>query len=565
MLHFKILNRNIIKLDRYDLNLEKEQLFSFFKKRSKKADFNKLVELEIWDGLDSFITKNGEISIELWKEIFNFSNKTNIEVDLKEIKTKINTNFNKEQYTSFVNKLFSGIKTDKGEVFYPRDYQFEGAYRALKYKFCCQELATSSGKTAIFYIYNSYLRYTNIINNNNKALLIVPNVSLVNQTKKAFEQYSNGLVKWKIQTLGGSNGKFDFDEFLESNMLITTYQSLINLIPICIDKKLTKLIKKRVKKEDKEKRAKEIFQLKQKLDQFKGFNISSYFKVVNVDEAHKSRGNSISDILKSCNNWEYKLGLSGTLKIDEQYSDFFKMQENIGPLVMTLGADFLIDNEYSPNIKIKPVFLEYPLEDKAVFEYLRIQNDKELRKKIKDQFDDPKEFGKYLLNIEKSIIFSSKTRITLISKLIQRFNKNTLVLFSDIKNEYGISISNEINTWSKNTFYIDGEVDTSSREEYKRIMEEEEGTVIVASYGTFATGIDLKNVHHIVFAESVKAEITIRQAIGRGMRYLKGKNEVVIWDIIDALDGYSVKHSEKRNEIYKQQKFTILSPKNVKI
>lgn len=83
--------------------------------------------------------------------------------------------------------------------------------------------------------------------------------------------------------------------------------------------------------------------------------------------------------------------------------------------------------------------------------------------------------------------------------------------------------------------------------------------------GTFATGIDLKNVHHIVFVESTKAEITIRQAVGRGMRFLIGKNVVVIWDIIDDLKGYSMKHSDVRLDIYKSQEFEILGSKRVKL
>lgn len=75
--------------------------------------------------------------------------------------------------------------------------------------------------------------------------------------------------------------------------------------------------------------------------------------------------------------------------------------------------------------------------------------------------------------------------------------------------------------------------------------------------GTFSTGIDLKNVHHIIFAESTKAEITIRQSIGRGMRKLAEKNEVIVWDLVDQLDGYMVKHAEKREEVYKDQEFKI--------
>lgn len=75
--------------------------------------------------------------------------------------------------------------------------------------------------------------------------------------------------------------------------------------------------------------------------------------------------------------------------------------------------------------------------------------------------------------------------------------------------------------------------------------------------GTFSTGIDIKNLNHIIFAESTKAEITIRQSIGRGMRKFKSKAETIIWDIIDSLDGYMEKHSKERLKIYKDQKFKI--------
>ena len=82
-------------------------------------------------------------------------------------------------------------------------------------------------------------------------------------------------------------------------------------------------------------------------------------------------------------------------------------------------------------------------------------------------------------------------------------------------------------------------------------------SIIVASFGTFSTGIDLKNVHHIILAESIKSEIILRQAIGRGMRKLAEKNKVMVWDLVDQLDGYSVKHGKVREDIYKEQKFPI--------
>lgn len=558
-------NKKFLKVSEWSLNSEKEAIFKYFKKKSKDAKFNILVKRGIWDGLDHFINKQGIIKIELWKEVYNFSKQTGIEVKINGIENVIPPDFNKEEYDIFVDDLFDGILTDKGKPFYPRDYQKEGAYRALKNKFCCQELATSAGKTAIFYTFCSYLNNKNNINSDNKALLIVPNISLVNQTAKAFDQYNNGMVKWNIHKIGGSDNDFNLEEFNKCNLLITTYQSLINMVPECIDKRLEKLIKKRVKKDDKDKRAEDITKLKKKLNEAKILDLFSKFKVVCVDEAHKSRGDSISDILKSCKDWEYKLGLSGTLKMDVEYSDFFKMQQNIGPLVMLLDAKFLQDNKYSPFVKIKQVYLKYQEDHPAVSEYLKVQRDDELRAKIKSQFNDPKDFGKNMLDIEKGIIFDSKERLDFISTLVKRLGKNTLILFSNIKDEYGINISNHIKNWNSKTYYIDGTVENSFREEFKDSMEKHDDVVIVASYGTFATGIDLKNVHNIIFAESTKAEITIRQAIGRGMRYLKGKDKVIIWDIVDDLDGYSIKHSKVRETIYKDQKFEVLKPKVISL
>lgn len=192
---------------------------------------------------------------------------------------------------------------------------------------------------------------------------------------------------------------------------------------------------------------------------------------INVSNCHKSRSDSIGNIIESCKNWEYKLGLSGTLKLDENYSDFFRMQERMGPLVMTLGAKFLIDNDYSPDVKIKQIFLEYEENDPTIIEYLRIQRDSETREKVKNQFRNPKDFGKKMLEIEKGIIFDSKERLNFLNRFIKKLGKNTLILFSDVKNEYGKMIADNLKAWNKNTFYVDGSVDADDREEYIEIME----------------------------------------------------------------------------------------------
>jgi superfamily II DNA or RNA helicase len=499
-----------LKLSGFDLNSERSGLYSYFRKKSKAAAFNVMVDRGIWDGYDKFITKDGKIAIGLWREVYKFAEQYGFDIEIEGIDSAVSLSLDREKYLKYVDSLLSGVVDERGGPIVARDYQVEGAYRALKYRFCTQELATSAGKTLIFYVYNSFLRDAGKIDMGHKSLIIVPNISLVGQTAEKFELYSVGKKPWRICTIGGDS-KFNERSFEESEIVISTYQSLQNL-------------------------PKEIFER---------------FSVVNIDEAHKSRSKVIRDIIKSCKNWKYRLGLSGTVKIDEEFSDFFRVQENVGPLVMVLSAKHLIDQGYSPNIKIKILDLKYSSDDPYLQKYWALKRDG------LNMYKSAKDYGRDMLSIERGFIFDNRERLDLISGLIQKLGKNTLVLFSDVKNGYGRKIQSSLLEWNQNTFYIDGEVESTDRDRYKAEMESKEGVVIVASFGTFSTGIDLKNVHHIVFAESTKAEITIRQSIGRGMRKLAEKNQVVVWDLVDQLDGYTVKHGAKREEIYRDQQFEV--------
>ncbi len=562
MLKFKVIKqRDCIKLIEWSEDKEKSLLKDHFTKKSKDGDFNVLVDRGLWDGMDKFLTKNNEIPIGLWKEIYSFSDKTDIKCEIAGLKETLNLEYEKDSYTGFVDKLFENVFDEYGNEIYPRDYQFEAAYKALQYKYCTQELATSAGKTLIFYIFNSYLKHIGVISRHNKALMIVPNISLVGQTKEKFKMYSNGLVNWNILMIGGKN-KFTEEEFKEADLVISTYQSLINFEEKSLDSQLTSAVKKKMKLErlkkpkekEFEKAVNKVSSLKEKIEYSKQFRMFESYSVVNVDETHKSRGSSISNIISACKNWRYKLGLSGTARVSEEYSDFYKIQEKVGPLVMTLSAKHLIDHGYSPNVSIRMVYLNYNKDNTTAQEYIKMRKSPD---EIKRMYKDNKEYGREMLTLEKGIIFESKERLDLMSRMIQKFGKNTLILFSDIKNEYGKNICKKLQGWNRDTYYIDGGIESEQRDEYKDAMEKNEGVIIVASYGTFATGIDLKNVHHIIFAETTKAEITIRQAIGRGMRKLANKNKVTIWDLVDKLDGYSVRHSEVREKIYTEQSFPI--------
>ena len=107
---------------------------------------------------------------------------------------------------------------------------------------------------------------------------------------------------------------------------------------------------------------------------------------------------------------------------------------------------------------------------------------------------------------------------------------------------------------------MDGETDIEKREYFKSSLENGENKVLIASFGTFSTGISVKNIHNIVFAESFKSDKIIRQSIGRGMRLHKDKIKTNIIDISDDFTyqgdkNFLIRHMEKRMEIYDSQGF----------
>ena len=108
--------------------------------------------------------------------------------------------------------------------------------------------------------------------------------------------------------------------------------------------------------------------------------------------------------------------------------------------------------------------------------------------------------------------------------------------------------------------YIDGSTDKDLREKHKENLEDGEQKIMIASYGTFSTGINVTNIHTIYLTESFKSEVIIRQSIGRGLRKHADKKKLLIIDFIDdyrsgRFTNYLYKHSLARQEIYAEQNF----------
>jgi len=279
------------------------------------------------------------------------------------------------------------------------------------------------------------------------------------------------------------------------------------------------------------------------IDYYKGID------VVCVDEAHQGKTVSVKNVLDKCKDSRVRFGLTGTLCVDNS-ADYYTITAYLGPLVNTISPKFLFDEGYATPVKVKIIKLNY--KNTEIREKLY-----ELRKS-KAQLD-----GSQLLALEKKIVVQHKGRTRFIIDLLAKTSKNTLVMFSNIKDNYGRSIYDALREETEKVcYYVDGGVSKDHREYYKKDMENGDNKILIASFTTFSTGISIKNIHNIVFIESYRSEIIIKQSIGRGMRLLDGKEKVNIVDIVDDLswqtksdkqsDNYLLKHGKARLEFYKQ-------------
>lgn len=287
------------------------------------------------------------------------------------------------------------------------------------------------------------------------------------------------------------------------------------------------------------------------------YNHNYFANGICVSNCHHTTAKSIKDIIVKSYDSKYRYGLSGTLKNDDS-AESYTLDAYLGPIVNKVSSKFLIENEYATKIKIKSIFLNYlPMESRNTLMNMRTKKGK------KEGLD-----GSQLLDLERKLVIENDVRFRHIADIIGKTTKNTLVLFLDIKYGHGKKYYHYLREHSdKTVFYVDGNTKSDVREEYKRAMETGNNRVLIASFGTFAQGISINNLHHIFFIESYKSDRLIRQSLGRGMRLLDGKKQVYVWDFIDDFrvegknvpswvqENYLYKHGLERIKTYKEQGF----------
>jgi len=257
------------------------------------------------------------------------------------------------------------------------------------------------------------------------------------------------------------------------------------------------------------------------------------FGVVFGDEAHLFKAKSLTGIMTKLDTCKYRFGLTGTL--DGTQTHRLVLEGLFGKAKYVVTTKELIDNKTLASLQINCLVLNYPEEDRQI---------------VKD-FD-------YASELE--YIVTKAERNTFLCNLMDRVNGNTLCLFQFVE-KHGAVLYKLIEDKYKDrkVFFVYGGVNTDTREEIRRIVENEEAAIIVASYGTFSTGINIRNISNIVFASPSKSKIRVLQSLGRGLRQIGGTKHLRLYDISDDLSilkpNFTLRHFHDRLNIYKEQKF----------
>ena len=254
----------------------------------------------------------------------------------------------------------------------------------------------------------------------------------------------------------------------------------------------------------------------------------SQFDVIIGDEAHQFKSKSLIGIMSRLKETKYRYGFTGTLSGSQTHT--WVLEGLFGPSYKVTQTSDLQKKGQLAKLDIRIILLKHP----AI------------------PFDDYREEMNYIIEHDKRNLF--------IKNLTLSLKGNSLVLFSRVE-AHGEPLYNLINEGNdRKVFYVHGGVDSEEREEVRSIVDREADAIIVASYGTFSTGINIKNLHNVVFASPSKSRIRNLQSIGRVLRKGKNKNRAMLYDIADDISvkskkNYTLNHLIERVKIYNEENF----------
>ena len=255
------------------------------------------------------------------------------------------------------------------------------------------------------------------------------------------------------------------------------------------------------------------------------------FNCVIGDEAHQFKSKSLISIMTKLADAKYRYGFTGTLDGTETHK--WVLEGLFGPSYKVVKTNELMKKGHLAKLDINVLLLKHP----------------------------PNKFE----NFEEEIqyIITHQRRNNFIKNLALDLKGNTLILYARVEGHgeplYNLIINSNI-IEQRQVFFVHGGVATEDREEVRSITEMENNAIIIASYGTFSTGINIKNLHNVIFASPSKSRIRNLQSIGRVLRKGNNKTKATLYDIADDISyksrkNYTLNHLIERIKVYNQENF----------
>jgi len=254
------------------------------------------------------------------------------------------------------------------------------------------------------------------------------------------------------------------------------------------------------------------------------------FSVVVGDEAHQFKSKSLISIMTKLADAKYRYGFTGTL--DGSQTHKWVLEGLFGPSYKIIKTDELMKKGHLATLDINVLLLKHPPNKFETFED------------------------------EVQYIITHDRRNNFIKNLALDLKGNSLILFARVE-KHGQPLYDLINNSkvdNRHVFFVHGGVPTEDREKIREITENEDNAIIVASYGTFSTGINIKRLHNVIFASPSKSRIRNLQSIGRVLRKGDRKVRATLYDIADDISyksrkNYTLNHLIERIKVYNEENF----------
>jgi len=427
----------------------------------------------------------------------------------------------------------SGFEIPNLNIKKVRDFQESGIYNGLKYGHGIFLIGTGGGKTLLMALLDRSFRQ---LQDNKKVTLIALPAQLIEQTYKDFLDY--GIPVEEISQWGN---KHDFEK---KPIIIASYKTLhakLGGVKHTTPKKENQFETtneyieyiKEFKLKAKERERKWNAEKKRLLAELENVDL------LLLDEVHFLRDKNKLNKIVGMFDIKHKFGFTGTLPEDQV--DKWNVIGKIGPIIENVTSYDLRQMKHLTSVKAQILKITYKQPPN-----------------FKDEVEEMKMMGITVqpgeaYHRERNWMYINPFRNKIITHLCSRFKNNSLLMVNKL--DHGELLYDILSKAlpDKQIYWVCGEVEMNAREKIRELMEKDNNIICIAMSKVFSTGINIKNIHYIVFVQDGKAKVTLVQSIGRGLRLNDNKELLVIIDIADDLP-YGNDHLIKRLKRYELER-----------